>query len=77
MVAPRWDLLLVVAVVVVAVVSALHFTAMPHAVRFAYHSPAKLGVLVSLYSCLSPWSPCSLTLFVCASGWLMNLQLVH
>lgn len=39
MVAPRWDLL-VVAVVGAAVVSALHFTAMPHAVRFAYHSPA-------------------------------------
>lgn len=41
MVAPRWDLLVVaVAVVGAAVVSALHFTAMPHAVRFAYHSPA-------------------------------------
>lgn len=52
MVAPRWDLLVVaVAVVGAAVVSALHFTAMPHAVRFAYHSPASLGVLVS--QCLS------------------------
>lgn len=42
MVAPRWDLLVVALVVVVGatVVSALHFTAMPHAVRFAYHSPA-------------------------------------